>query len=109
MILYGLKTCDTCRKAEKALVASGLAVTKVDVREDGVPEAKLRDFFSTFGEDLLNRRSTTWRNLSEADRQADPIALLAANPTLMKRPVIEADHGVFLGWGEQTQKALLGS
>ncbi len=109
MVFYGLKTCDTCRKAEKAIVDSGLQLTKVDVREDGIPEDALQRFLSEFGEELLNRRSTTWRNLSDTDRNSDPVTLISVHPTVMKRPVIDADGRLFLGWGKDVQASLLGS
>jgi len=68
MKLYGLKNCDTCRKALKALPGAEL----VDVRADGVPEAVLQRALDRFGEALVNTRSTTWRGLDEATRTAEP-------------------------------------
>lgn len=108
MRLYGLKTCDTCRAARKALAAAGHDPDYVDVRADGVPEADLKRFLEAFGEALINKRSTTWRGLSEAERAGDPLALLSAHPTLMKRPVIEAGGRLYLGWGQDVQASLLG-
>lgn len=107
MKFYGLKTCDTCRKALKALQENGSQVEVVDVRADGVPASGMARFLTAFGENLINRRSTTWRSLSEADREAAPADLLAAHPTLMKRPVIEADGQLYLGWGPDVRAALL--
>jgi len=100
--LYGLKTCDTCRKALKLLPDA----TFVDVRGEGVPESLLDRALVEFGEKLLNTRSTTWRGLSEAERVQDPKTLLQANPTLMKRPLIEAGESLYLGWGPEVQAAL---
>ena len=107
MRYFGLKTCDTCRKAEKALRAAGHNPKIVDVRADGVSAGDLARFLDRFGADLVNRRSTTWRGLSKADRARDPADLLAAHPTLMKRPVIERDGALYLGWGAEVQAALL--
>ena len=104
MKLYGLKTCDTCRKARKALPAA----TFVDIRADGVEPADLERFYLTFGAALVNRKSTTWRNLDEVERARDPLDLLADHPTLMKRPVIDADGQLYLGWGRDVQAVLLG-
>ncbi len=104
MILYGLKTCDTCRKALKSL---GDAEFR-DVRADGLPENVARAAHDRFGAALLNRQSTTWRGLSEAERAGDPLTLIAAHPTLMKRPLIEAGGTLYLGWGKDVQDALLG-
>jgi arsenate reductase len=100
--LYGLKTCDTCRKALKQLPDSQF----VDVRVDGVPEAVLDRALAEFGDALLNTRSTTWRGLSEAERAEAPKALLQAHPALMKRPLIEAGGSLYLGWGPEVQAAL---
>ncbi len=102
MKLYGLKTCDTCRKALKSLPEAQF----VDVRGDGVPQAVLHRAWDLFGEKLLNTRSTTWRGLSEDERASEPLALIAAHPTLMKRPLIEAGDQMYLGWTKDTQAAL---
>lgn len=103
MRIWGLKNCDTCRKAVKALEAAGQALEYVDVRADGVDAADLERFYVAFGDALVNKRSTTWRGLSEGERAGEPVALLAAHPTLMKRPVIEADGQLTLGWDAKTQ------
>jgi len=55
---------------------------------------------------LLNTRSTTWRGLDEAERAKDPLSLLAAHPTLMKRPLIDRNGELFLGWTKDVQAAL---
>ena len=62
MRIYGLKSCDTCKKAIRALPQAEF----VDVRADGVPAAVMARALETFGEALVNRRSTTWRGLDEA-------------------------------------------
>ncbi len=108
MRLWGLKTCDTCRKAEKALRAAGYAPHITDVRADGVTPGDLARLLEAFGDDLVNRRSTTWRGLDAADRARPPADLLAAHPTLMKRPVIESEGRLHLGWGPEVQAQLLG-
>lgn len=106
MKLYGIKACDTCRKAIKALEAAGHDVTFIDVRNDPLTAADLTRFLVAFGDALVNTRSTTWRGMSEVERAADPIDQLSAHPTLMKRPVIEAD-ALHLGWGKDVQAGLL--
>ncbi len=104
MTLYGLKTCDTCRKALKALNG----VDFVDVRAQGVPGVVLAQAHATFGAKLVNTASTTWRGLSEDARARDPLDLLREHPSLMKRPLIVADDGtMYLGWGKDVQAALL--
>ncbi|WP_073195203.1 ArsC/Spx/MgsR family protein [Roseovarius marisflavi] len=104
MILYGLKTCDTCRKALKSLESAEFC----DVRSEGVPQDVMAAALAQFGEALVNRKSTTWRGLSESERARAPLDLLAEHPTLMKRPLIDANGTLYLGWGSDTQTALLG-
>ena len=102
MEIYGLKTCDTCRKAIKALPEARF----VDVRADGVPGDVMDAALATFGDALVNTRSTTWRGLSDAERQGAPKDLLAAHPTLMKRPLIADGDSLHLGWTRDVQAAL---
>ena len=107
--LYGLKTCDTCRKALKALEeAADGGVSFRDIRADPLSEAERSRFLAAFGEKLVNTRSTTWRGLSEDERAKAPDALLKAHPALMKRPVIEGPGGLTLGWDKATEAAHLG-
>ncbi|SLN50090.1 putative reductase [Aquimixticola soesokkakensis] len=101
MLIYGLKNCDTCRKASKML---GVGVQ--DVRETPVSRPDLERFQAAFGAALLNTRSTTWRGLSQEERALDPLDLIIAHPALMKRPVIEAKGQLWLGWGKDVQAAL---
>ena len=103
MKIYGLKNCDNCRKAEKALGAE-----LHDVRETPLTVGELERFFEVFGQALVNTRSTTWRNLDEAERSKDAMVLLQAHPTLMKRPVIERGDELLLGWSKDVQAKLLG-
>ncbi|MEQ3626083.1 MAG: ArsC/Spx/MgsR family protein [Celeribacter sp.] len=103
MKIFGLKTCDTCRKAIRALPQAQF----VDIRADPLPRARLQMVHDTLGAALLNTRSTTWRGLSEAERAGDPVDLLVAHPALMKRPLIEADDGTLhLGWTPKFQAEL---
>jgi arsenate reductase len=103
MKLYGLKNCDTCRKALKALPQAQL----VDVRTDGVGADVLARALAQFGAALVNTRSTTWRALDAGARAQPPLALLQAHPSLLKRPLIEtADGTLYLGWGKAEQAAL---
>jgi arsenate reductase-like glutaredoxin family protein len=104
MIVYGIKTCDTCRKALKSLPGARLH----DIREEGLPEDVARAALARFGDALVNRKSTTWRGLDDAARAAEPLALIAAHPAVMKRPLIDAGGTLYLGWGKEVQAALAG-
>ena len=104
VVLYGLKSCDTCKKALKSLQNTGYDVMYVDVRKDGVSADDLSKFQDIFGEALVNKRSTTWRNLPEEARLGPVLPLLAAHPTLMKRPVIDVQGTLTLGWGKDVQQ-----
>jgi Spx/MgsR family transcriptional regulator len=108
MILYGISTCDTCKKAQKALAAAGHEVRFRDVRAEPLSEAELATMLGAFGDDLVNRKSTTWRSLSDFLRMSEPEVQLAAQPTLMKRPVIHDGARWHLGWDDKVQAALLG-
>ena len=107
LTLYGLKTCDTCRKVRQAAEKAGKPLTFVDVRDTPPSDEDLTRFLDAFGDALINRKSTTWRGLSEAERTATPRDLLRAHPTLMKRPVIDGET-LTLGWTAQTAAAHLG-
>jgi arsenate reductase-like glutaredoxin family protein len=102
MLLFGLKTCDTCRKALKLLPEAIFC----DLRAQGVPPDVLRLAHARFGAAFLNKRSATWRGLSETERLRPLPELIAAYPALMKRPLIEHDGALYLGWGEDTRRAL---
>lgn len=108
LTLYGLKNCDTCKKALKALDAAGKSVTFVDIRADTDMAAKAPIWLAAVGADkLLNTRSTTWRGLSEEERAGDPTALLIAHPTSAKRPIIEDNEAIYVSWSKDVQAALL--
>lgn len=106
MILYGISTCDTCKKAIKALQAAGHTVTFRDVRAEPLSEAEIAEFVTEFGPAIINRQSTTWRGLSEFLKASEPEAQLAAQPTLMKRPVIRSEAGLTLGWDDAVRARL---
>lgn len=112
LTLYGLKNCDTCKKALKALEAAGQDIDFTDIRAEADLTKKVPSWIDAAGLDqILNKRSTTWRGLSETE-QADALsgqakALLIANPTLIKRPVIESGKDVYIGWTKDVQNELL--
>mgnify|MGYP001251923939 FL=1 len=103
MKIYGISNCDTVRKARKWLTENGVAHEFHDFRKDGLPESNLAAWEETLGwEALLNRRGTTWRQLPAEDRDTidAPSAhrLMLAHPTLIKRPVVEADGLTMVGF-----------
>ena len=113
MKVYALKNCDTCKKALKWLADQGIAFDTHDIRADGVDASFIEPIVEALGwETALNRRSTTGRGLSDADRtdidDAKAVALILANPTLMKRPVFTTDDTILCGFDTKTQSALKG-
>ena len=109
--VYGLKTCDTTRKALKWLERRQAPHRFLDVRADGVNLEKLTEWAMDVGwEALLNRGSTTWRGLPEVIRENitedTALALMVEQPTLIKRPVIETDGGLLVGFKTAQQRAL---
>ncbi len=111
LTVYHLKTCDTCRKAIKAL-KDFHNLNLIDVRAEGVPDVVIKDWISVVGYDsILNTRSTTWRGLSEDEKtnvDADKaLRLLSAHPTLIKRPVITDGDTLTIGWKADAQKTWL--
>ena len=102
MRIFGIKTCDTCRKAQKSLPEANF----VDIRENPLTTEFLEERLADFGAAFLNTRSTTWRNLDDQSRARAPLDLLSEYPTLMKRPLIEKDGVYYLGWTKDVQAAL---
>ncbi len=100
LTVYGLKSCDACRKARKALADREHRFH--DLREDGLDGAILDRWIGALGwEALLNRRSTTWRSLDAADKEGIDAgrarSLMLAHPALVKRPVIDDAGTVRVG------------
>ena len=106
MILYGIPTCDTCKKALKALAAAGKPVSFRDVRADPLSEAEVAEIVSEFGTTVINRQSPTWRSFNDYLKASEPEAQILAQPTVMKRPIIRAERW-YLGWGEDVQALVL--
>ncbi|MFN7052418.1 MAG: arsenate reductase family protein [Gemmobacter sp.] len=107
MILYGIPTCDTCKKALKALEAAGLAVTFRDVRKEPLSGAEITRLVDEFGDRLVNKSSTTYRGFNDFLKASEAEAQIAAQPAVMKRPVIDTGEKLLLGWGDDVQAALL--
>ena len=103
MILYGIPTCDTCKKARKTLEAAGYDVTLRDVRSQPLSEEEWAVLMTEFGSNLVNQQSTTYRGLSMWLRESEADAQLVAHPTLMKRPILQDGDRLTLGWKEDVQ------
>ena len=102
---YGIPNCDTVKKARKWLEAQGVDYTFHDYKKEGADPAKLAAWIDAAGLDIvLNRRGTTFRKLSDADKAdidaAKAVRLMEAQPSLIKRPVVEHAGGVLVGFQE---------
>lgn len=110
LTLYGIKNCDTVRKARKWLQANQPQVTFHDFREDGLDKDQLTSWVAMAGwETLFNKRSTSFRNLSDADKsdidEDKAIELMLAHPTLIKRPVLVGADKLQVGFKEAQYQA----
>lgn len=111
IILYGIKTCDSVRKARKYLDNHEVDYRFHDFRQDGLDPARVDHWLKQVEwNQLLNRRGTSWRQLPEAakaDLTADKAkALVLENPTLIKRPVLEFGEHVEVGYSEARYQEL---
>jgi arsenate reductase len=109
--LYGIKNCDTVRKARKWLEAQGIDYTFHDVRADGLTKKAVTEWAKAVGwETLLNRRGTTWRQLpdvaKESINQKEAIDLMLEHPTLIKRPVLAHKKVIHVGFKAAEYEAL---
>lgn len=109
VILYGIKNCDTVKKARRWLEEHGIAYRFHDYRVDGLSHDMLAEFIAAVGwEPLVNTRGTTWRKVDEARRatinNADAAAaLMLEMPAIIKRPLLCAPHKpVLLGFSDSS-------
>ncbi|MBC7281011.1 ArsC family reductase [Hoeflea sp.] len=105
--IYGIKTCDTMKKARVWLGDHGIEAEFHDYKVSGIDRAHLTRWCAQAGwETVLNRAGTTFRKLDEADKQdldADKaIRLMLAQPSMIKRPVLEADGRLLIGFKPET-------
>ena len=114
MTLYGIPNCDTVKKARAWFAARGVDIVFHDLRRDGVDAERLTRWLHALGTArLLNRSGTTWRKLGAdqqqaADDDATLIPLLLAQPTLIRRPVVEIGGAVTAGFVPDVWQTLLG-
>jgi len=111
--VYGIPNCDTVKKARAWLDGHGVAYAFHDYKREGADPARLAAWSDAVGwEGLLNRRGTTFRALSEADRsdidRAKALRLMQAHPSLIKRPLVEHGGGLLVGFDAAEWEAALG-
>jgi len=110
---YGIPNCDTVKKARRWLDERQIEYTFHDYKKQGADPAMLARWVDAVGwEVLLNRRGTTFRALPEGERQGidagKAIALMAAQPSMIKRPVVEHSGGILVGFDPAEWAAALG-
>jgi Spx/MgsR family transcriptional regulator len=108
--IYGIKNCDTMKKARTWLDARKIAYAFHDYKASGIDKRTLEDWAKAVGwETLLNRAGTTFRKLSDADREGlsekKAIALMLAQPSMIKRPVLDIGGKLFVGFKPETYAA----
>ena len=111
--LHGIKACDTMKKARAWLDGHGVAYAFHDYKTSGIEEATLRRWAGEVGwETLLNRAGTTFRKLPEAAREgldeSRAIALMLAQPSMIKRPVLDVDGALLVGFKPEAYAARFG-
>lgn len=111
--MFGIKNCDTIKKARAWLNERGVAYDFHDYKTAGIDEARLRRWSGEIGwETLLNRAGTTFRKLPDADKagldEGKALALMIAQPSMIKRPVLEAKGKLLVGFDPDRYEALFG-
>ena len=110
--IYGIRNCDTMKKARAWLEAHGIAHRFHDYKAEGIDRARLEGWMRELGwEALLNRSGTTFRKLPEAERsaltEARALAFMLAQPSAIRRPVLEAGGRLLVGFSPITYAAAL--
>ena len=111
VIIYGIKNCDSVKKAKKYLDASGIGYTFHDYRSDGIDASLVEGFIKALGwENVLNKRGTTWRQLDdktkEATNEKNVVALLCEHPAMIKRPILKQNKTLTLGFSKDNYDKL---
>lgn len=111
--IYGIKNCDTMKKAFAWLESGGIAYAFHDYKKSGIDSATLARWEKTLGwEVLLNRRGTTWRKLDTGAQaninRENALRLMQGQPSLIKRPVVEHVTGLLCGFDPDTWQEQLG-
>jgi arsenate reductase len=106
LTVYGIRSCDTCRRAQKYLTEHNIEFRFHDVRADGLDIQTLERWSDRIGwEKLLNRQSLTWRKIPEIDKaqitRSRALGTMIEQPTLIKRPVLESKEFIAVGFSEK--------
>ncbi len=106
LTIYGIKSCDTCRRARKFFTEHDIEFRFHDLREDGLGIEMIERWAKRLDwTQLLNKKSLTWRKIPEVDRTditaEKAFSLMIDNPTLIKRPVVESDQFIAIGFSER--------
>ncbi len=109
--LYGIKTCDTIRKARRWLTDQSIEFTFHDFRSAGLDKSQLSQWADELGwELLLNKRSTTWKNLApdikESMGRHSALDIMLEQPTIIKRPILDLGNKRVVGFSEQNYRAV---
>jgi len=110
--LYGIPNCDTVKKARKWLLAHDIDYRFHNYKSNGVPEKELNNWIKQVGwETLLNKRGTTWRKLDDASKdkltEKSAVRLMRDNPSLIKRPVLDHDGKITVGFAEEVYTQII--
>ena len=111
VMLYGIKNCETVKKARKWLKVNSVPYAFHDFRIDGIDKALVNHFLKQIDvEILINKRGTTWRKLSNEEKEitnkTQAILLMIENPAIIKRPVLDANKKISIGFSDKSYRAI---
>jgi len=114
VVMYGIKNCDTIKKAKKWLNANSVEFTFHDYRNDGLTDELLSSLESSLGwEAMLNKRGTTWRKLPEETKNAinkeNAMSIMLENPAIIKRPILDTEKSLELGFSDAAYQLMFAS
>lgn len=114
IVMYGIKNCDTIKKAKKWLDANGVEFVFHDYRKDGLTDELLKSLESSLGwEAMVNKRGTTWRKLPDEIKDAmdkeQAVQTMLDNPAIIKRPILDTGKAFELGFTDASYQHLFPS
>ena len=110
--MYGIKNCDTIKKARRWLEENNISYIFHDYKKSGIDETLLKAWCTSLGwENILNKRGTTWRKLPEESKntinESNAIKIMALNTSIIKRPILEIDEKKIVGFDKTEYQTLL--